>query len=177
MKTSILLALASLTSACSAPFYEGGDPPQVEGGSTSTEPLDVGDGGTPLRTDGARVEREAAGDGGPGEAEAGSGSAEAQPSEASEEAQAPLDGSYADVAALDVGDPNDGAPSLNFHCVVPNVGFVACNSGGGWTVQFTAPGGAAETCNVTHPATVGCAVGTVCSFYQQAGTPYVGTCQ
>ena len=65
----------------------------------------------------------------------------------------------------------DGGPLLPFRCVSPS-GYVACDSGGGWSVRW-----GAQTCDASHPATVGCVQGAACEFFQTNGTVYAGTCQ
>lgn len=59
-----------------------------------------------------------------------------------------------------------------FRCVSPSMGYVACDSGGGWTLKW-----GSETCDANHPPAVGCLQGSPCAFSQVGGTPIEGTCE
>lgn len=75
---------------------------------------------------------------------------------------------------------HDAAPEASgpivlspFRCVSPSMGYVACDSGGGWTVRFSGT----QTCDYSHPASVGCLQGSPCEFFQNGATPIEGTCE
>lgn len=80
-----------------------------------------------------------------------------------------------EAAAPEAAAPEASGPIVlsPFRCVSPSMGYVACDSGGGWTVRFSGT----QTCDYSHPASVGCLQGSKCEFFQNGGTPIEGTCE